>query len=161
MIRKWDVVYWLCKRALHPSARRTTSTPPNRASRRLRGHGTALVVTFRANGEAVPTPLSCALANGRLYASTAADSGKVKRIRRNPRVLVTPSTVRGKPLGPKAEATARVLESHEAEQAERILDGRFGALLRLYRKAVGARTTDTAYLEITPTRPTEPDDDDR
>ncbi|MFI0371211.1 PPOX class F420-dependent oxidoreductase [Actinomadura sp. 1N219] len=160
MTRKWDVVYWLCERALHPSAHRTTSPPTGRAHG-LRRHGTVLVVTFRASGEAVPTPLSCAAANGRLYASTATDSGKVKRIRRNPQVLVAPSTVRGKPLGPHAEATARVLESHEAEHAERVLDGRYGRLRQLYRKAVGAKTTDTAYLEITPTRPTDPNDNDR
>ncbi|TDD34779.1 PPOX class F420-dependent oxidoreductase [Actinomadura sp. KC06] len=161
MIRKWDVVYWFSERALHPSARRTTSPPTGTAPHDLRRHGTVLVVTFRATGEAVPTPLSCAVSNGRLYASTAADSGKVKRIHRNPKVLVAPSTVRGKPLAPHTAATARVLESHEAEHAERVLDGRYGALRRLYRKAVDAKTTDTAYLEITPTRPTGPGDDDR
>lgn len=159
MARKWDVVYWVCERALHPSARRTMTTTPagNGPKSRPRGHGTILVVTFRASGAAVPTPLSCAAADGRLYASTAPDSGKVKRIRRNPRVLIAPSTMRGRPLGPQVEATARILESPEAERAERLLDGRFGLLRRLYRKTIGVDTTDTAYLEIAP----DESDDDR
>ncbi|MFI0407648.1 PPOX class F420-dependent oxidoreductase [Actinomadura sp. 3N508] len=148
MVRKWGLVYRLCGRVLHPSAYRTTLADGGLG--RLRGHGTVLVVTFRAGGDPVPTPLSCAVADGRLYASTAPGSGKVGRIRRNPRVLVAPCTVRGRPLGPHAEATARVLEPGEAERAERVLDGRFGALRRLYRKAIGVGPADTAYLEITP-----------
>lgn len=149
MIRKWDAVYWVCERALHPSARRTAS--PDAVPRRggPRGHGTFLVVTFRGNGVPVPTPLSCAMSDGRLYASTAPDSGKVKRIRRDPRVLVAPSTVRGRPLGPQVEAVAQVLDGSEALRGERILDGRFGVLRRLYRKVIGVDAGDTAYLEIT------------
>lgn len=154
-MRKWDVGYWACNRLLHPSARRAARAPASTGAElgALRGHGTVLVVTFRSNGEPVPTPLSCAMVDGRLYASTAPDSGKVKRIRKTPRVLVASSTVRGRPLGPKVEAVARVLDSHEAQHAERVLDGRFGTLRRLYRKAIGVNTHDTAYLEITPKEP--------
>ena len=149
MVRKWDVGYWVCGRVLHPAVRRgATGGRPGA----VRGHGTVLVVTFRANGEAVPTPLSCAVEGGRIYASTAPDSGKVKRIRRDPRVLVAASTVRGRPLGGQVEAVARVLGPDETHRAERVLDGRFGLLRRLYRKAIGADESGTAYLEITPKR---------
>ena len=76
----------------------------------LRGHKYALVVTFKKDGSAVPTPIWFGLdAEGRLYFRTGAEVAKVRRIRRQPRVLVAPCTVRGRPLGPSVEGTARVL----------------------------------------------------
>jgi uncharacterized protein len=52
----------------------------------------------------------CALqARPRLLIWTGAGTGKVKRIRRNPRVLIAPADYRGHELGPQVEAQARVL----------------------------------------------------
>ncbi|QKW36719.1 PPOX class F420-dependent oxidoreductase [Actinomadura sp. NAK00032] len=148
-MRRWTPVYWALDRVRHSSARRVAVA---RASRfeGLRGHGTVLVVTFRGDGTAVPTPLSCVMQDGRLLASTAPDSGKVKRIRRDPRALVAPATVRGRPVGPAVEAAARILEGGEAERAEQALAGRFGPARRLYRRLIGVHPDETAYLEFSP-----------
>src|SRR4051794_10077287 len=50
----------------------------------------ALLVTFRRNGRAIPTPIWFGLNGENLYVRTEADSAKVKRIRRNADVLVAP-----------------------------------------------------------------------
>ncbi len=51
-----------------------------------------------------------------------AGSGKVKRIRNNPRVLLAPTTVRGKRIGPESEAKARILGPGEEELAEKAIE---------------------------------------
>lgn len=143
-------MYWVCDRIRHSSARRVTVPQAAARFEEPRKHGTVLVVTFRENGAPVATPLSCVLEHGRLLASTAPDSGKVKRIRRNSRVLVTPSSVRGSPVGPTVDAVARILDSADARRAERVLDGRYGRIRRLYRRLIGVSPNETAYLEFTP-----------
>ena len=52
----------------------------------LRGHKYCLLVTYKRNGEAVPTPVWFGLAGGRLYLRSEADAAKVKRVR-NERLL--------------------------------------------------------------------------
>jgi hypothetical protein len=55
----------------------------------LRGRKYALIVTFRRNGTAVPTPIWFGLGeDGNAYTHTFADAGKVKRLRNNPRALL-------------------------------------------------------------------------
>src|SRR2546421_12918770 len=66
----------------------------------LRGHKYALIVTFRRNGVAVPTPVWFGLdEGGNVFTRTWADAGKVKRLPHDSRALLAPCTVRGKPLG--------------------------------------------------------------
>jgi PPOX class probable F420-dependent enzyme len=82
--------------------------------------------TFRRDGSAVDTPLWFAARDGRLLAFTHAGSGKVKRLRRSPRARVAPCDLRGRPLGPALEASARLVD--DAARAESI----FAALRRRY-----------------------------
>jgi len=75
-----------------------------------------LLTTFRKNGQAVATAVwIAALADGSLGFTTGGDSGKVKRIRNSPRVLLQPCDVRGRvATGSTAtEATARVVKGAE------------------------------------------------
>ena len=65
----------------------------------------ALLVSYRRDGTPVPTPVWAALADAALYVRSERSSGKVKRLRRDPRLLVAPCTVRGRPLGPPLEAS--------------------------------------------------------
>lgn len=63
--------------------------------------GTAKYVqltTFRKDGTPVATPLWAALDGDKLVMWTVTDSWKVKRIRRNPEVLVQACDARGKGL---------------------------------------------------------------
>jgi PPOX class probable F420-dependent enzyme len=117
----------------------------------LRGCKYCLLISYRRSGEPVPTPVWFGLgADGRAYVQTDAGSGKVKRIRANPRVRVAPANARGKPLGPAAEATARILEPAEHAGAERALRSNYGLGRRLYEATFGRTGSTSAYIEITP-----------
>ncbi len=59
----------------------------------LRGHGFMQLTTFRKSGDAVATVVWFAEDGGRLYITTASNSGKVKRLRHTPRARVAPRSV--------------------------------------------------------------------
>ena len=82
----------------------------------------ANLTTFRTRGVPVVTPVWFVVVDGKLYVRTGADSGKVKRIRNNPRVLLAPATVRGRHVGPESEARARVLGPGEEGLAETVIE---------------------------------------
>jgi PPOX class probable F420-dependent enzyme len=117
----------------------------------LRGHKYCLLVTYRRSGEPVPTPVWFGLEGERaLFVRTESDAGKVKRIRRDPRVLVAPASARGKPTGPLAEGSARVLEGEEEDRAESALRANYGLGRKLYEGMSGPLGVETVYLEVTP-----------
>jgi PPOX class probable F420-dependent enzyme len=105
----------------------------------LRGHRNALLHTFRKSGEAVPTPVWFGLADGKLYFRTYA----------NPRVLIGPCDVRGKPLGPMLEARGRPLAEDEETVAEQAIRRNHGLFRRLYLAGFSGRVPDT-YVEVIP-----------
>ena len=106
--------------------------------------------TYRKSGAAVKTPVWFAQRGERLYVFTGADAGKVKRIRNNPRVLVGPSDRAGNPLGPTAEAVARVLPPEEHAAAKAALDDKYGLMKLLFDVMGTLRGMQRAYIEITP-----------
>ena len=117
----------------------------------LRGHKYCVLVTYKRNGEAVPTPVWFGLADGKVYVRSEADAAKVRRIRNDSRARVAPCTVRGKPLGPSAEGRARVLETLDEEQrAEAALKANYGLGRRTYKRVGGAFGVEAVYLEIGP-----------
>jgi len=77
------------------------------------------LTTFRKNGEKVLTTVLFGTDGDRILVHTGADSGKVKRIRNNGRVLVQPSNIFGKPAGREYGANARVLSKHEKNSAKK------------------------------------------
>ena len=99
------------------------------------------VQTFRRNGEAVPTPLWFVGEGGTLYARTFEKTGKVKRLRREPRVRVVPSDAKGEPKGEWMDATATILDpnSDEARRANRLLNRKYGLMKRLTEPFFGLR----------------------
>ena len=117
----------------------------------LRGHKYCLLVSFRRSGEPVPTPVWFGLDEaGLLYVRTEGAAAKVKRIRADARVRVAPATVRGKPTGPLAEGTARVLEPEQERRAERALQSNYGLGRRLYEGVAEPLGAHMVYLEVTP-----------
>ena len=109
-------------------------------------------MTYRRSGEAVPTPVWFGLGDGKLYVRSEAAVAKVRRIRNDPHVRVAPCTVRGRPLGPPAEGTARVVEQGSNEEAAEVaLRANYGLGRKLYEGAGGALGAKTVYLEIAPT----------
>lgn len=144
-----------------PSARLAARTAPRGARTigerartgtiaELARHKRALLVTYRRDGTPVPTPVWAAVADGRAYVRSERSSGKLKRLRRDPRVLIAPCTVRGEPLGAPLEATARVLADAEEVAAERTLSRRYGLGRALFERAMDALRVDMCFLEITP-----------
>jgi hypothetical protein len=111
----------------------------------------SLLVTYRRDGRAVATPVWAAPGDdGRFYVRSERTAGKVKRLRRDPRMLVAPCTVRGKPLGAPFEARARVLDAHEEHLAEAALARRYGLGRELFERAMDVLRVDMCYLEIVP-----------
>jgi PPOX class probable F420-dependent enzyme len=76
-----------------------------------------LLTTFRRDGTPIPTPVDAYHVHEGLFFITDPCTGKAKRLRRNPHVLVCPSTVRGAPVGPTIHARVRRLSEREAAAA--------------------------------------------
>jgi PPOX class probable F420-dependent enzyme len=147
-----DASYWVYDRARHRAAfaaARQPGTAPDFSA--MQGHKYALLVTFRNDGTAVPTPVWFALLDDRrLVTRTEERTAKVRRIRRDPRARVFPCDPRGKPLGAGVDGTARFLESRkECEGAEAALDRHYGRPRRVYERLM-ADEGGMVYLEVVP-----------
>ncbi|QQQ74987.1 PPOX class F420-dependent oxidoreductase [Saccharothrix sp. 6-C] len=111
-----------------------------------------LLTTFRKDGTAVPTPVWVAGGDGTLYAWSAADAGKVKRIRRSGDVRIGPCDVRGKPTGEQIPATARLLDGPGSDRVRSLIAKKYGVVGKL--SLLGSRLRrgrdGTIGIEITP-----------
>lgn len=109
------------------------------------------LATFRKSGEAVPTPIWAAEADGHLYAFTESRSGKVKRLRNSSRVQVATCTVSGKLTGQWWDGQAFIVQSNEeVERAYRALRAKYGWQMTLTDLAsrVAGRYDKRAILRI-------------
>lgn len=109
------------------------------------------LATFRRSGAEVKTAVWFAAADGKLYVFTAGDSGKVKRLRRSPRVRIAPSDVRGRVRGVWRDAAARIItETRSIERARAALRTKYGPqmwLTDLFSRLTG-RIQRRAWIEI-------------
>lgn len=76
------------------------------------------VVTYRHSGEPVSTPVWFVEADGRLYVDTDGASGKAKRIRSNPRILVAPCSAAGRLKAAPVPAVAEIVDAMPADIRE-------------------------------------------
>jgi hypothetical protein len=89
--------------------------------------------TFKKNGEGVKTPIWFAAdpsanlgsSEAKLYAYTIGVSGKVKRIRNNPRVRIAPCDMRGRLLGEWVDARAEIVSGAEAKRGIELLNKKY------------------------------------
>ena len=116
------------------------------------------VTSFKRDGTGVATPVWFVSDGGRLYALTDLHSWKVRRMRRNPRVLVAPCRANGKLRGEPLPARAEVLTATpELERVQSLLIERYKLtyrmvmlIYRLGRRLRGRRgMADGAALAIT------------
>jgi uncharacterized protein len=115
----------------------------------LDGHRYISLVTYRKNGERVPTPVWFADENGTLYVITMAISGKVTRIRNNAQVEVAPCTNIGDVLGDAIPAMARVLQGEdEIKLADSALERKYGE--EKARAQANSSTLERVFLAIKP-----------
>lgn len=89
------------------------------------------LATFRKTGAEVKTPVWFATTGGKLYCFSAADAGKLKRLRNSPRARVAPCDVRGNVTGPWRDTNARIVD--DAPLIERV----YGALGDKYGWQIG------------------------
>lgn len=82
--------------------------------------------TYRKTGEPVRTPVWCMVDNNLLYIVTRSHTGKVKRLRNNPKVRIVLSSFSGEPKGDWLEGTARFVEGEEAERAVKLRKKKYG-----------------------------------
>jgi hypothetical protein len=104
--------------------------------------------SYRRDGQAVRTPLWFVEENGVLYFYTVAHSYKVKRIRNNPRVRVTPCDMRGNLTGEWVDATARRLDQAEARHANDLLNQKYGLMKRILNFLAKIRGHERAAFAI-------------
>ncbi|MCV7383619.1 PPOX class F420-dependent oxidoreductase [Mycolicibacter longobardus] len=113
-----------------------------------------VLVTFKRSGEAMPSPINHGVADGKLYVRTDPSTGKVKRIRNNPNVVVVRSSLRGKPEGNPVAGVARILPESEHARAERAIAANWSLPMRLFERGLdkgsAAAGIQIAYIEVTP-----------
>jgi len=89
--------------------------------------------TFKKNGDGVKTPVwfaadpsaSLDSSGAKIYAYTIGVSGKVKRVRNNPRVKIAPCNMSGKVLGEWVEARAEIISGEEAVRGMQLLNKKY------------------------------------
>jgi PPOX class probable F420-dependent enzyme len=107
------------------------------------------IETFRKNGESMKTPVWFTQEGEKLYVSTMANSGKVKRIRNNGQVNVAACKMDGKVIGTWVPARAREITDPETiAKANRMLDKKYGLMKKLFDKQRASKGMQDTFLEI-------------
>ena len=117
------------------------------------------ITSYKRDGTSVATPVWFVQQDGRLLVETDGASGKVKRIRRHPAVLVAVCTATGRLRGPQVPATADVLPDSEVGALRPLIRKKYRADLVIIgplrfvqaKLHIGPRETRPVILAITPT----------
>ncbi len=121
--------------------------------KRYEKQGTVLLTSFKRDGTPVGTPVHIAVDGDRVFFRSYEKAWKTKRIRRNPRIEIAPSTIGGTPTGPAVAARARILDGDEAKRAARAIGRKYPILQRWlipwYHRLIGTRTV---HFEVLPAR---------
>jgi PPOX class probable F420-dependent enzyme len=105
--------------------------------------------TFRKNGESMKTPVWFAQDGETIYIQTVANSGKVKRIRNNGQVNVTPCKMDGTPTGTWISASAREVRDAEiAQKVNRLLEKKYGLMKKMFALNAARQGRQDTILEI-------------
>lgn len=119
-------------RALSPACRRQGPYPGLVTDLdRLAPEKYISLTTYRRDGRAVATPVWMVRDGDALTVWTAADSGKVKRLRRNTQVTVAPCDARGRTHGAAVPGRAQLLDAAGTEEVKALLKRKYGLLGRL------------------------------
>jgi len=116
------------------------------------------ITSYKRDGTSVATPLWFVERDGRLLAETDAASGKVKRIRRNPAVLVAVCTASGRLRGEPRPGTAEILPESEVSAVRSLIMRKYRADMVIFRPLrfvqgvlhLGRPRTGPVILAITP-----------
>ena len=123
----------------------------NTALEKFERHPYISLATFRRSGEAVKTPVWSARCEGKFYVFTAAGSGKIKRLRNDPRISVAPCGPRGRVRGEWIDGQARRIEDPATESAAyAALLAKYGWQMRVlnFFSKLSGRIEERAILEL-------------
>src|SRR2546422_11510285 len=87
--------------------------------------------SFKRDGMPVQPPVWFAEEQGVLYVYTLANAGKVKRIRRHPRIRLAPCAMRGTVTGAWVEAEATIVDATTAAHGHAVLRHKYGWMKRI------------------------------
>jgi PPOX class probable F420-dependent enzyme len=96
----------------------------------------------------VPTTIWFALGDGKVYFVTGPSTGKAKRMRGTPRVMLGPSTPRGKPTSGESEWRPRQLDDAEAGVARDLLLRKYGIQFRILHLIQFLSRARPVYFEL-------------
>jgi PPOX class probable F420-dependent enzyme len=108
------------------------------------------LTTYRKTGQPVVTTVWFAQVDDRLYGTSQPQTGKIKRMRNNPQVLVAPSNYTGKELSAAIFGLARILPPSEAKVARQALNKKYGIQIKFLNFYVKIRHIQEIFWEITP-----------
>ena len=86
------------------------------------------LTTYRKDGTAVATPVWLVREGDALLVTTDGESGKAKRIRNNPAVLVATCDSRGRLKGEQVAATALIQSADQAARTAELVRRRYGLM---------------------------------
>jgi PPOX class probable F420-dependent enzyme len=89
--------------------------------------------TYRKTGDSVRTPVWFIEENGELFVRTDSSTGKIKRIRNNPRVRIAPCNARGTVKGKWVDGEARMIEAESSKHVFLLLRKKYGMSYRIIR----------------------------
>lgn len=112
------------------------------------------LITFRKSGETIATAVWFVHDDYRIYVRTGYNAGKVKRIRRNPNVMIEPCNSQGTALGEHRSGVARICEPVEYVRINALLNTKYGVMKRfidvMTRLRGGSNTYDVIEISGTP-----------
>ncbi|MDQ3576345.1 MAG: PPOX class F420-dependent oxidoreductase [Actinomycetota bacterium] len=113
-----------------------------------------LVTTFRRDGTPVSTPVWVVRDGDRLLFGSAAQTGKIKRIRNSGRVELASCDLRGNPSGDTVKGTAVLLDQGGVTRVRTLLGRKYGLIGRVTmlggRIRRGANGTAAVSIDLTP-----------
>lgn len=143
-----DVIQMLSPRWTHPAPDRMRLDHAMTPSLDLIAKGKYLsLTTFRRDGTPVATPVWLARDGDALVVTTEVTSGKVKRLRNNPDVLIAPCDVRGRLRGEPVEARATLQDEAGSARTTALITRRYGLMGRVLMRR--GRSEDRIGIVIT------------
>jgi hypothetical protein len=107
------------------------------------------IETYRKTGVGVKTPVWFVQDGETIFVRTVADSGKVKRIRNNGQVKITPCKSDGTPVGEWVAATAREIKDSDIDRkVDRMLDKKYGLMKKMFALASAMQKRQSTILEV-------------
>jgi PPOX class probable F420-dependent enzyme len=111
------------------------------------------LATFRKSGVEVATAVWFGEAEGAFYIFSAADAGKVKRLRNSARSRIAPCTVAGKVTGDWVDCEAELISDADGvEQALATLHQKYGWQMALtdFMSRLSGKYDKRAYIRVRP-----------